>query len=99
MLDLLFAHKMKGMCTSPDYSIVRSQFQTEVTKCEVQMVQAIEDGYERLALQRCPHLILLSNRYYAEKLRPILVRWLSLWLEMKSSPGNSPEDWPTAVLE
>ena len=42
--------------------------------------EAISDGLSRSTLQRVPHLILLSDAYYVNSLKPILCELLLLWL-------------------
>lgn len=75
----------KAECSSADYRLVLDMFETEVQECERNLKSAIEDGYACLALQRNPHLILLSAKFYTKSLKPILCRWLGLWIEMKST--------------
>ena len=96
VLDFVFIHSCNGASSSFDYSFVLDMFPEEVKACEQKMIQAIEDGYQHLALQRCPHLVLLSTKWYNQTLKPILVTWLSLWVEMKSR--SPPDDHPTAVV-
>ena len=88
-------------CSSSDYPLVFELFEAEVEECEAALKKAINAGYACLALQRNPHLILLSQRYYTKTIRPILCRWLGLWLEMKSRRhAESPhaEADPTAIV-
>lgn len=75
----------KAECSSTDYKRVLDLFESEVQKCEDDLKAAITDGYACLALQRNPHLILLSAKFYKQVISPILCRWLGLWLEMKST--------------
>ena len=65
-------------CSSADYRLVLDMFEIEVQECEHDLKSAIEDGYACLALQRNPHLILLSAKFYTKSLKPILCRWLGL---------------------
>ena len=37
-------------------------------------------GLERKVLQRTPHLILLSRPFYTGQLKPLLCRWMLLWV-------------------
>ena len=42
--------------------------------------ETIRAGLARNMLQRIPHLILLSDSFYHNQMRPILSEWLLLWL-------------------
>ena len=37
-------------------------------------------GFERKVLQRTPHFILLTRTFYHSQLKPLLCRWMLLWL-------------------
>ena len=41
---------------------------------------AVQLGLERKVLQRTPHLILLSRPFYMAQLKPLLCRWMLLWV-------------------
>ena len=41
---------------------------------------AVTLGLERKVLQRTPHLILLSRPFYVGQLKPLLCRWMLLWV-------------------
>ena len=49
----------------------------------------IEDGYARRALQRSPHLVLLNVDWYHEQMRPLMAKWMLLWLEANHVAGLS----------
>ena len=89
-------------CSSPDYARVLDLFSDEVQECEVDLKAVIDKGYEILALQRNPHLILLSSKYYTTSIKPVLCRWLGLWLEMKSTVHQDMPDAksnPSSVVD
>ena len=46
-----------------------------------QLKSVISSGYERRALQRSPHLCLLDLQWYRDEMRPIVARWMLLYLE------------------
>ena len=52
--------------------------------------EVIEDGYARRALQRSPHLVLLHTEWYHEVMRPVMVKWMLLWLEANHVAGLTP---------
>ena len=41
---------------------------------------AVEKGYQKHQMQRRPHLVLLDFNYYHSNLKPIMARWVLLWL-------------------
>jgi hypothetical protein len=43
--------------------------------------EVIAAGYERRALQRSPHLVLLDLHWYKDEMRPVLAQWMLLYLE------------------
>ena len=53
--------------------------------------QVIEQGAAARVLQRTPHLILLNKSFYDGQLRPLLARWLLLWLNTKQMSGITDE--------
>ena len=42
---------------------------------------AIEQGCQLKLLQKTPHLVLLSTDYYHLSLKPLIAKWMVLWLE------------------
>ena len=50
----------------------------------------IEDGYAKRALQRSPHLVLLNLEWYHEQMRPVMAKWMMLWLEANHVGGLTP---------
>lgn len=64
----------KAECSSSDYPRVLDLFADEVQECEKELKAAITEGYACLALQRNPHLILLSSKFYTKSIKPILCR-------------------------
>ena len=53
--------------------------------------RVIEDGFERRALQRSPHLVLLNVEWYHAEMKPIMAQWMMLWLEANHVAGLSTE--------
>jgi hypothetical protein len=45
----------------------------------------VTEGLELSALQRQPHIVLLSKRFYAAKILPILIPWAMLWLKRREA--------------
>lgn len=52
-----------------------------------ELAVCIEAGYECRALQRSPHLVLLNEEFYSTRLRPIIARWMVLWLTSNQLGG------------
>ena len=43
----------------------------------------IEQGRTQKLIQTTPHIVLLSREFYNQKLRPLLSRWMTIWLQQK----------------
>lgn len=48
-----------------------------------QIKEALEEGRRARALQSSPHLVLVSKPFYETTLRPLLAKWVQLWLASK----------------
>ena len=46
-----------------------------------ELTEVIEAGYAAKALQRSPHLVLLNAEWYTKQMRPVMAKWMLLWLE------------------
>lgn len=44
---------------------------------------AIDEGCASRLLQRTPHVVLLSRKFYHEKLMPLLAQWVLLWMRQR----------------
>ena len=49
--------------------------------------QVLDDGYAQKSLQRTPHLVLLSRAFYHVKLKPLLARWIVIWMSFRQASG------------
>jgi hypothetical protein len=63
-----------------------------------ELAAAIEEGYDKRALQRSPHLVLLNIEFYVEKLRPLMAQWMNLWLAANQLAGGLTPAMITAYL-
>ena len=61
--------------------------QRRAHRCLEQLTKIIEEGYACRALQRSPHLVLLNVEWYHTAMRPVLARWMLLWLEANHISG------------
>jgi len=52
----------------------------------------IEQGYEKRALQRSPHLVLLNLEWYHQVMKPVITQWMILWLEANHVAGLTPAE-------
>ena len=59
----------------------------------------LESGYAVRALQRIPHLVLLNPGWYHERMKPLMLDWLLLWLEAQHLSGLSEEAMRRYVLQ
>lgn len=44
---------------------------------------AIDEGCSARLLQKTPHVVLLSRKFYHEKLMPLLAQWVLLWMRQR----------------
>eukprot|EP00966_Prymnesium_polylepis_P214951 4978231-Prymnesium_polylepis.1 len=51
----------------------------------------IEAGYAEHTLQRSPHLTLLNEEWYSRKMKPVMAKWMLLWLEANHVSGLQSE--------
>eukprot|EP00930_Biecheleria_cincta_P027556 TRINITY_DN19334_c0_g1_i1.p1 TRINITY_DN19334_c0_g1~~TRINITY_DN19334_c0_g1_i1.p1 ORF type:complete len:4939 (-),score=993.22 TRINITY_DN19334_c0_g1_i1:298-13221(-) len=62
-----------------------------------ELSEVVLDGAEKKQLQKNPHLILLTEDFFHDRMKPILCQWLCLWLTCEHvgrvfEEGFSPED-------
>lgn len=79
-LDAVFFVERKAMSVPFQQSGRAHQILSELSL-------VIEEGYEQRALQRSPHLTLLNTDWYNSTMKPIMARWLLLWLEANHVAG------------
>ena len=58
----------------------------------------VELGFSQRALQRSPHLVLLNTEWYHAKMRPVMAKWMMLWLEANHVSGLSSEQVEAYIL-
>ena len=61
--------------------------------------EKIDEGYEKRALQRLPHLVLLNVDYYHAALKPLLAEWAFYWLQKHHLIGLSRDEALTFVRD
>jgi hypothetical protein len=49
--------------------------------------QTVKEGCDGRLLQRTPHVVLLDRPYYRNTLKPLLAKWMLLWLRTKHMTG------------
>jgi hypothetical protein len=64
----------------------------------LQLAAVIHKGYAHRLIQRTPHLALLSRNYYHVEIKPLLARWLLLWMKQQRLQGLSDEEAVAYVL-
>ena len=64
-----------------------------------QLASRIQEGFDKKALQRLPHLTLLNKEFYHARMKPVLAEWSYLWLQMQHLHGISKEEAVQYVLE
>ena len=63
---------------------VPAEFKAECKIIVSDMLKAIRSGRKKLAVQLVPHFMLLAPRFYEDKLKGILSRWLTVWFVMQA---------------
>ena len=53
---------------------------------------SIKSGHEQNFVQLVPHFVLTNQTFYHEKLKPLLSRWILLWLGTKQALGAPKEE-------
>lgn len=51
-----------------------------------QLDGVIKHGFETLQLLKSPHLAVVSKNYYETQMKPVLIRWLIIWLRARKLP-------------
>jgi len=52
-----------------------------------ELAAVIEAGYQEHTLQRSPHLTLLNEEWYERAMKPVMAKWMLLWLEANHVSG------------
>ena len=79
LLDLVFFSSNKRIC-APGYAS-----SPEAERLVAEVAAKVEEGYSSLALQRTPHLVLLSPHFYHTTLKPLSADWALEWLKLQAS--------------
>ncbi|KAJ9441712.1 putative nucleoredoxin 1-2 [Diplonema papillatum] len=74
LFDAIYFHNLGRMSVS-----FKDSSKAKVILSELQ--QVLKGGFESRALQDTPHVILLNLGYFSTKVKPIMAKWLQLWLE------------------
>ena len=73
-LDAIFFHASKAMSV-PFHQSGRAHAILD------ELSTIIDAGFDEQQLQRSPHLVLLSPEWYQLNLKPVMAKWMLLWLE------------------
>jgi len=46
--------------------------------------QVIDDGHAKKLVQKTPHIVLLDRGYYNQLLKPLMARWMLIWMRHQS---------------
>lgn len=80
LLEVLMFHQ-HGRMTVP----LQASRQAEMLLREIKVM--IEKGVANRHLQQIPHIVLLSKQFYHGELKPLLARWLVMFLAMRRPSG------------
>eukprot|EP00048_Salpingoeca_helianthica_P023358 m.23852 g.23852 ORF g.23852 m.23852 type:complete len:4219 (+) comp8583_c1_seq1:2019-14675(+) len=78
LIDAIFYVERGELCEPLFQSKADDQFPPMEVLSKI--CAAVERGYASCALQREPHLVLLSESFYVNELRPLVAAWLVRWL-------------------
>eukprot|EP00755_Sulcionema_specki_P005608 Sspe_Gene.33212::Locus_16237_Transcript_1_1_Confidence_1.000_Length_12018::g.33212::m.33212 len=85
LLDAVYYKKLGRMSVAFKDSPKAKQILAELSV-------VLAEGYENRALQDTPHLILLNLEFYSTKMKPLMARWLQLWLEAQHITSLSEQE-------
>ena len=57
----------------------------------------IDEGCDSRLVQKTPHIVLLSRKFYHEKLMPLLAQWILLWMRQRRLREITDEVFPRAI--
>ena len=80
LLDAVF-FGTEGRMTVP----LHNSREAEMTLNKIRDV--LDKGYQQRDLQRTPHLVLLSRAFYHIHLKPLLARWIVIWMSFRQASG------------
>ena len=80
-----------GFVTRPEASIVADAVLEEIAI-------AVQEGCDAQVMQSTPHIVLCDKRYYHSDLKPLLARWLLVWLSDKGIRGIDQDSLLTYVV-
>lgn len=75
-MDMLFTEFVSGF-RRPSACFSRAKAVLESIRV------AIDEGCSARLLQKTPHVVLLSRKFYHEKLMPLLAQWVLLWMRQR----------------
>ena len=73
LIDALF-HHTQGRTTGAPLSSEEERFMSKFDAM-------IKKGYKCHALQRNPHVVLLSEAFYEQEMKPLVARWALIWIQ------------------
>ncbi|CAJ1448614.1 unnamed protein product, partial [Effrenium voratum] len=79
LLEGIFISELKGEKgeLTPPERFADSALAKDILK---QIAKTVADGTRELKMQHSPHLVLLNLEFYEEKLKEVMVSWMTLWL-------------------
>lgn len=91
LFDALF-FLQQGRMTVP----LQASRQAELLLVHIRMT--IQQGLSERHLQRIPHLILLSKSWYHGQLKPLLAKWLVMYLSLRRPSGLTDDQMLTYLM-
>ena len=104
-LDFSTSKKGNGLRWKIPFHLLDAMFYTQTGKMTVDFKQSreafvilnkltavVKAGCDQKLLQRSPHLAIVDKKYYARHMKPLLARWLLVWLSSKQITGVKHND-------
>jgi hypothetical protein len=81
LIDAIFYYNRRKLCGDIDaLREAEKKLGWNVQEVLEEICLSIDEGYKVHSLQRNPHIVLLDNVWYDNKLRALMAKWAILWL-------------------
>jgi len=104
-LDLTLNKKQKGLRWELPMHLLDALFYTQLGRMSVplhasreadnilkQIKGVVEIGFQKRHLQKTPHFVLLSRNWYHRELKPLLAKWVVIWLSFGQTVASGLND-------
>ena len=85
-------HLLDGIFFATEERVVAFNDSRQAMSILQKLKAAVDEGLKNNFLQIIPHLALIDLNYYRETLKPLLARWILVWLTSKQIQGVEDND-------